>query len=49
MTWIWISSMIVLLGGELNAELEQQTERDTTTGAPLPRGQRGAYKADVKA
>ena len=49
MTWIWISSMIVLLGGELNAELEQQTEKDTTTGAPMPAGQRGAYKADVKA
>ena len=49
MTWIWISSMIVLLGGELNAELEQQTEQDTTVGAPVPMGQRGAYKADVKA
>jgi membrane protein len=49
MTWIWISSMIVLLGGELNAELEQQTEKDTTTGAPLPIGMRGAYKADTKA
>ena len=49
MTWIWISSIIVLLGGELNAELEQQTEKDTTTGAPLPVGQRGAFKADVKA
>jgi membrane protein len=24
MTWIWISTMVVLLGGELNAELERQ-------------------------
>ena len=48
MTWIWISSMIVLLGGELNAELEQQTEKDTTVGPDKPIGQRGAYKADVK-
>jgi membrane protein len=48
MTWIWISAMIVLLGGELNAELEQQTEKDTTTGAPMPMGQRGAFKADTK-
>ena len=48
MTWIWISSIIVLLGGELNAELEQQTDKDSTTGAPMPIGQRGAYKADVK-
>ena len=48
MTWIWISSIIVLLGGELNAELEQQTHKDSTIGAPKPIGQRGAYKADVK-
>ncbi len=48
MTWIWISTMIVLLGGELNAEMEQQTERDTTVGPPKPMGSRGAYKADVK-
>ena len=49
MTWIWISSIIVLLGGEVNAEMEQQTERDTTKGADKPIGGRGAYKADVKA
>ena len=48
MTWIWISGMIVLLGGELNAELEQQTHQDTTVGPPKPIGERGAYKADVK-
>ena len=48
MTWIWISTMIVLLGGELNAELEQQTGRDTTVGKSKPIGQRGANKADVK-
>ncbi len=24
MTWIWISVMVVLLGAELNAELERQ-------------------------
>ncbi len=49
MTWIWISALIILLGGELNAELEQQTTVDTTTGAPQPMGQRGATKADTKA
>ena len=47
-TWIWISTMIVLVGGELNAELEQQTHFDTTIGEPKPIGSRGAYKADVK-
>ena len=48
MTWIWISAIIVLLGGELNAELEQQTARDTTVGPDQPIGQRGAVKADTK-
>ncbi|MDP4003392.1 YihY/virulence factor BrkB family protein [Methylobacterium sp. NEAU K] len=47
MTWIWISSTIVLLGGEINAELEHQTARDTTTGAPLPMGHRQARMADT--
>jgi len=44
--WLWISAFIVLVGAELNAELEHQTERDTTTGRPKPRGERGAYVAD---
>ena len=46
MTWIWISTIIVLVGGELNAEMEYQTERDTTTGSEAPPGFRGATKAD---
>lgn len=49
MTWIWISSMVVLMGAELNAELEQQTERDSTVGPEKPKGRRGAFKADTKA
>jgi membrane protein len=48
MTWIWISSIVVLMGGEINAELEQQTQRDSTEGPEKPPGLRGAYKADVK-
>ncbi len=46
MTWIWISAVIVLLGGELNAEMEHQTARDTTEGRPKPLGLRGANMAD---
>jgi membrane protein len=49
MTWIWVSAMVVLLGAEVNAELEQQTGRDSTVGPEKPMGLRGAYKADVKA
>ena len=32
MTWIWISAIIVLLGGELNAELVRQTESGPKRG-----------------
>jgi membrane protein len=44
--WLWLSAFIVLLGAEVNSEMEHQTERDSTTGAPRPRGRRGAYVAD---
>jgi membrane protein len=47
MTWIWLSATIVLLGGELNAEIEHQTAIDTTAGPPKPLGQRGAHMADT--
>jgi membrane protein len=46
MTWIWMSVIVVLIGAELNAELEAQTPRDSTTGPAQPRGRRGAAKAD---
>jgi membrane protein len=46
MTWIWLSTTIVLLGGELNAELEHQTAKDTTEGPKQPLGTRGAKMAD---
>jgi membrane protein len=45
--WFWLSALIVLLGAELNAEMEHQTARDTTEGPPQPRGVRGAYVADT--
>ncbi|MBV9747437.1 MAG: YihY/virulence factor BrkB family protein [Acetobacteraceae bacterium] len=46
MTWIWLSATVVLVGAELNAEMEHQTARDTTTGPEKPRGARDATKAD---
>jgi membrane protein len=46
MTWIWLSSIVVLVGAELNAEMEHQTARDTTTGPERRPGQRGASMAD---
>jgi membrane protein len=46
MTWLWLSSMIILMGAELNAELEHQTAEDSTQGPPKPLGARGAMVAD---
>lgn len=46
MMWLYLSAFVILLGAELNAELEIQTEEDTTTGLPLPIGMRRAYAAD---
>ncbi len=46
MTWIWISTIVILIGAKINAELEHQTSSDTTVGAPAPAGERGAKMAD---
>lgn len=46
MMWLWVSAGTILLGAEINAEMEHQTARDTTRGRPRPIGQRGAYVAD---
>ncbi|WP_207477697.1 YihY/virulence factor BrkB family protein [Arenibaculum pallidiluteum] len=49
--WLNLTAYVILLGGELNAEMEHQTARDTTsrdgnrTGRPL--GARDAYVADT--
>lgn len=47
MVWVWISVIILIVGAQINAELEHQTARDTTTGSPKPMGQRGAFVADT--
>ncbi|NND03040.1 MAG: YihY/virulence factor BrkB family protein [Acidimicrobiia bacterium] len=44
--WIFVSALIVLLGAELDAELEAQTTHDTTVGHSQPMGKRDAVKAD---
>jgi len=47
--WFWLSAFVILLGAELNAEIEHQTARDSTRGAPQPMGERGAQVADTVA
>ncbi|HEY1887073.1 MAG TPA: YihY/virulence factor BrkB family protein, partial [Roseiarcus sp.] len=47
MMWMWISAIVILLGGELNAEIEHQTAHDSTVGADKPLGERGAVMADT--
>jgi membrane protein len=47
MSWIWLSVTLVIVGAELNSEIEHQTARDSTTGPELPLGERGAEMADT--
>jgi len=47
MMWMWMSAIVVLLGAELNSEIEHQTAVDTTIGMPKPIGSRGAVMADT--
>jgi len=44
--WFYVTAFVVLLGAELNAELELQTACDTTVGPEAEMGGRGAFVAD---
>jgi membrane protein len=45
--WFYLTAYVVVLGAELNAEMEHQTRCDTTRGAEKPMGERGAHMADT--
>lgn len=47
LTWMWISTVIVLLGAQTNAEIEHQTARDSTIGPEKALGARHANMADT--
>jgi membrane protein len=47
LTWFLLSAYVLLIGAEINAEMERQTRKDTTEGAPRPLGRRGARAADT--
>jgi membrane protein len=46
LTWMYLSAYAFVFGAELNGEIEHQTAKDSTTGAPEPMGERGAWAAD---
>lgn len=45
--WFYVSAYVVILGAEINSELERQTVNDTTVGPVKPLGERGAFSADT--
>lgn len=47
MFWTYLSTLVVLLGAQLNAEMEHQTAQDTTKLPEKPLGERGALVADT--
>jgi membrane protein len=46
-TWMWLSMIVILIGGKPNAEIEHQTARESMIGEPKPLGRRGAKMADT--
>nr|WP_314445167.1 YihY/virulence factor BrkB family protein [uncultured Sphingomonas sp.] len=47
LTWLYLSSYVLIFGAELNSEVEHQTARDTTGRlGEKPLGARGAWSAD---
>jgi membrane protein len=46
MFWLFLTSFVVLVGAELNTEMELQTAKDTTKGPQQPMGERGGHAAD---
>jgi membrane protein len=47
MMWMWLSTLVVLVGAEINSEMEHQTACDSTIGIEKPLGARGAVMADT--
>ena len=46
--WFWLTAYTVIVGAELNSEMERHTSVDTTRGPDRPLGQRGAAMADYR-
>jgi membrane protein len=46
MFWLYLTAFVVLVGAELNTEMELQTAKDTTAGPDKPMGDREAHATD---
>ncbi|WP_409432141.1 YihY/virulence factor BrkB family protein [Litorimonas sp. RW-G-Af-16] len=49
LVWLWLTANVIIVGAELNSELERQTIADTTRGHVRALGRRGAFMADYVA
>lgn len=47
MTWIWLSAIVILIGAELDAEMEHQTAQDARSGPRQPMGRRHTGMPDT--
>ncbi len=47
LTWLYLSSLVALLGAVINMQAERQTTSDSTVGPPQPMGVRRARGADT--
>lgn len=45
MMWMWMSAVVILLGAELNSEIERQAAQESATGIEQPLGRRGSMTA----
>lgn len=46
LVWFWLTALMVIIGAEINAEMERHTTVDTTRGPDRDIGERGAAVAD---
>ncbi|MEP1230209.1 MAG: YihY/virulence factor BrkB family protein [Litorimonas sp.] len=49
LVWLWLTNWVIIVGAEINGEMERHTNRDTTRGPDRPIGERGAAMADFDA
>jgi membrane protein len=47
LTWLYLSTLVLLFGAAINAQSEKQTRYDSTEGPPRPMGERDARAADT--